>query len=321
MGKNLFAGVFRCSIAAIALSFFVTGCEKSPSGKPVIETSVWGKMPDGTEITKFRISGAGGVILEALDYGARIYRLELPDRNGKYEDVTIGFSDLEQYRKADPYFGATIGRVGNRIGKGEYKMDGKIHKLQCHNPRANPVCMIHGGIDSFSHRVWKGKPFVAGDSAGIIFTLVSPDGDQLFPGTLNVTVTYTLTADNVWRIDYKATTDKKTICNLTNHVYFNLRGAAAGNIGDHWLTIYADEITAVDKNLIPTGELMPVKDTPFDFTKPRKIEERVNADHQQIAYGLGYDHNFCLRNRNRPCAFQRRKLESEIYFLGALLSA
>ncbi len=298
MKKNTFSAGARVMFVAAVLAVFTAGCKKGPT----VESSEWGKMPNGQIITKFRIVGAGGVVMEALDYGARVYRLELPDRNGKMEDVTIGFSNLEGYAKADPYFGATIGRCGNRIAKGEYLMDGKVHKLQCHSPRRNPVCMVHGGIDSFSHRVWKGETFIDGDNAGIIFTLVSPDGDQLFPGTLNATVKYTLTADNVWRIDYTATTDKKTICNLTNHVYFNLRGAAAGNVGDHWLTIYADEITAVDGNLLPTGELMPVKDTPFDFTSPRRVGERVDSDHPQIVCGKGYDHNFCLRNRSGEMA-------------------
>jgi aldose 1-epimerase len=272
------------------------------SGKASVTCSVFGKTKDGKEVKEYHLVGAGGMMMDAITYGARARRIYIPDRKGQLTDITLGFNDVAGYETYDAYFGATIGRYGNRIANGKFTLDGKTYTLPCNNTPGNIPCSLHGGTEGFAMKVWDAEPIQDGDTVGVKFSTVSPDGDQGYPGAVTVSVRYLLTPANVWRIEYEATTDKDTPVNLTNHVYFNLRGEASGTILDHELTIFADYMTPVTAGLIPTGRLDPVKGTPFDFTTPWKIGARVEAKNQQIEFGGGYDHNWVLRNQSGAMA-------------------
>ena len=217
----------------------------------------------GDKAKKFILKGAGGVVLEVSDYGGKVVRLFTPDRDGKLKDVVVGFDSPAGWDNGDPYWGALIGRYGNRIAKGQFKMDGKTYKLPAlNNAPAGIGCNLHGGARGWDAYVWGAKPFVKGDNVGVVFTHTSPDGDEGFPGKVEIKVTYTLTAKNVWRVDYEAVPDKKTPINMTQHVYFNFKGESGGTIEDHILKIPASKTTPTDAGQIPTGKLAKVDGTP-----------------------------------------------------------
>jgi aldose 1-epimerase len=225
--------------------------------------------------------------MQVMTYGARVVSLETKDRNGKMADVVLGYSNLPEYmRPHEPYLGSVPGRYANRIAHGRFQLDGKTYQITL-NDGPN---MLHGGKDGFASRDWTGKEI----PNGVEFTLVSPDGDQGFPGTMTAHVRYTI-LDNRVEIHYSATTDKPTVVNLTNHTYFNLSGQGSGNILGEQVTLDADKYTPVDATLIPTGQIAPVAGTPFDFTSPHTIGERINQNNEQLKLGAGYDHNFVLR--------------------------
>lgn len=225
-------------------------------------------------------------------YGARIMSLWVPDRNGKATSIILGFTDDEGYqRSTEPYFGATIGRYGNRIAKGRFTLDGKACQLTINNGPNT----LHGGTTGFQTKTWKA---IQNDKYSISFSCRSADGDNGFPGNLEVKVTYTLTEANELKITYEAMTDQATVINLTNHAFFNLNGEGRGGIGKHILQINADSYTPVDHTLIPTGQIEPVKSTPFDFTKPATIGVRINDHNEQLTNGKGYDHNFVLNRHS-----------------------
>lgn len=248
----------------------------------------FGTAPDGTPVELITLTSAQGIELRAMTYGAIIVSLKVPDKQGTLGDVVLGYDSLAGYVKSSPYFGAVVGRYGNRIAKGQFALEGQTYTLAVNNgPNA-----LHGGIKGFDKVVWAADTLRDADGVGIRFRYVSKDGEEGYPGMLTATVTYVLTDSNEVRIRYEATTDKATPVNLTQHSYFNLAGS--GDILGHVLQINADQITPVDSTLIPTGELMPVKGTPFDFTAPHAIGERINADDPQIKFGGGYDHNFVL---------------------------
>jgi aldose 1-epimerase len=230
-----------------------------------------------------------GVVAIITPFGGKLISLWVPDRNGKLADVVLGYDSAEQYVQGNPYFGAMIGRYGNRIAKGKFILDGKTFQLATNNG-ANA---LHGGPRGFHNVLWQ-KDTTDINSASMILTYVSNDGEEGYPGTLNVRVTYTLTDDNELMIDYEATTDATTIVNLTHHSFFNLAGAGNGDILNHELMINADRFTPVDSGLIPTGELRVVNGTPFDFTNPTKIGARINDLDEQLKNGKGYDHNWVL---------------------------
>ena len=269
---------------------------KQGKNEPSVVIKPFGKTKDGQLVQHYTLKGAGGVQMDVIDYGGKVVRLYTPDRNGGMEDITTGFNDVAGYENIDKYFGSLIGRYGNRIAQGRFVLDGKTYTLPCNNEPGGLPCSLHGGTTGFDAKVWHAEPLSDGATVGLKLTLVSPDGDQGYPGTVTVSVTYWLTPDNVWRIEYEATTDKATPINLTQHIYFNLKGEAKGDILDHELTLFADAITPVNKGLIPTGKLMPVKGTPFDFTTPHTIGSRIQADHEQLQFGGGYDHNWMLNN-------------------------
>lgn len=263
-----------------------------------IESTVFGQMPDGTAAHLYTLTNPNGVIAKATDYGALLTELWVPDRAGQSGNIVCGFDNLERYLKGHPFFGATAGRVANRIAKGTFTLDGKEYKLAVNNGPNH----LHGGVKGFDKKLWKSRalPSSAKECA-VEFTYVSPNGEEGYPGTLTVKVVYTLTADNELRLDYTATTDKATILNLTNHSYYNLAGS--GSILDHVLTINAERYTAADATLIPTGELAPVRGTGLDFTKPTPIGARIG---DYMAFAKGYDHNFVLNSGGGKLAFCAR---------------
>jgi aldose 1-epimerase len=252
-----------------------------------VERAEFGKLDDGTVIEKFTLHNANGATAKLITYGATLTELWMPDRAGKEGDVVLGFDSLKGYLGQHPYFGATIGRYGNRIAGGKFTLDGADYTL----PQNNGPNTLHGGKMGFDKRVWKGKPVKLEHGAEVRFTYTSADGEEGFPGTLNVTVVYMLTDENSLKIEYTATTDKATPVNLTNHSYFNL--ASSGDVLGYTLWIGAEHYTPVDKTLIPTGEIAAVKGTPYDFTKPATIGSRM-GDIKDIG---GYDINYVLNGK------------------------
>lgn len=243
---------------------------------------------DGKPTDLFVLKNHNGMTAAITNYGGRLVSLVVPDRNGKLTDVVVGFKSVEDYEKStEPYFGATIGRFGNRIAKGKFTLDGKEYTLF----KNNGPNTLHGGKKGFQAVVWDARKL---NDSTLELTYLSKDMEEGFPGNLNVKVTYSLTADNGFKCEYEATTDKKTIVNLTNHAFFNLNGEGSGTILNHEVQIFADKYTPVDSTLIPTGKLEPVKGTPFDFTKPATIGARINGNNEQLKNGNGYDHNFVL---------------------------
>jgi aldose 1-epimerase len=256
-----------------------------------VKVSHFGKTADGKEVQAFTITNKNGVMVKLLSRGATLAEWHVPDKNGEMADCVFGFDDVAGYEsKGNGYFGATIGRVGNRIAGGKFKLDGKEYTLAKND---GPNTLHGGGKRSFDKVIWNGQP--SGNAQGVVFKYVSPDGEEGFPGKLTVRVTYTLTDKNELRINYEAMTTKDTPINLTNHAYFNLSGAGSPTILDHELMIAADHYTPVDETLIPTGEIAPVEGTPLDFREFHKIGERV--DQLNDKPGKGYDHNFVLNNQ------------------------
>lgn len=254
----------------------------------------FGETEDGKTVYLYSLQNSNGMKADIINYGGTIVRLFVPDRLGEMADVVLGFNTLEEYVEKSPYFGCIIGRYGNRIANGKFVLNGKTYTLATNNDPGGIPCALHGGIKGFDKRVWDARPGFKGENPQLELQYTSKDGEEGYPGTLYVTVCYRLTDSNELVIEYSATTDKPTPVNLTQHSYFNLHGEGNGHIMDHILSIKAKEFTPVNKGLIPTGEIRPVKNTPFDFTKPNTIGKRINADNQQIKFGGGYDHNWVL---------------------------
>jgi len=253
-----------------------------------VTKSVFGEMPDGSKVEIYTLE-EGALKARVMTYGARLVSLEVPDRGGKTADIVLGYESLAPYTK-DPksYFGAIVGRYGNRIDHATFSLDGKRYQL----PANDGVNTLHGGTTGFDKLLWQGREI----PNGVELTLVSKDGDQGFPGTLTARVRYTLEA-HALKIEYLATTDKDTVLNLTNHSYFNLKGEGQGDILNHMVTIPAERYTPVDSGLIPTGELAPVAGTPLDFRKATAIGARINDNFEQMRLGRGYDHNYVLNGK------------------------
>lgn len=249
-----------------------------------ISSEPFGKLSDGTEITLYTMRNAG-LTMKVINYGGIIVSLEVPDRQGNLVDVVLGYDSLAAYEKKNPFFGALVGRYGNRIAKGKFVLDGKEYDLVKNNNGNH----LHGGTKGFDKKVWNVTEVPSDDGVALRLTYLSKDMEEGYPGNLDVEVIYTLTDDNAVKFDYKATTDKKTIVNLTQHSYFNLNGGQ-DDVLDHEVSLNADHFLAVDETLIPTGRLEPVENTPLDFRTPVKIGERIDADHEQIRFGKGYDH-------------------------------
>jgi aldose 1-epimerase len=250
----------------------------------------FGAAPDGTPVERWTLAN-GEMTVRVLTYGGVVQTLEVPDAEGEVDNVVLGFDDLAGYvEDSDPYFGSLIGRYGNRIAGGTFTLDDMTYQL----PLNNGPNTLHGGPDGFDDKVWEATPVGDDDVAALELELVSPDGDQGFPGTLTTTVTYSLGDDSRLTVHYTATTDAPTVVNLTQHTYWNLAGEGSGSIYDHELQIDASGYTPVDETLIPTGEVAPVDGTPFDFREPTAIGERIRENDQQLLFGQGYDHNWAL---------------------------
>lgn len=250
----------------------------------MIQEEPFGCTREGTPVTAYRLENENGMRVRILDYGCTVQSVQIPDRNGKPVDVVLGYDTVPEYQQQDGYMGACVGRVGNRIGKGAFTLEGKAFSLAC-NDRGNH---LHGGRVGFDRRLWRGEIV----SGGVRFARRSADGEEGYPGNLDVRVTYTLSDANVLRIDYSAVSDQKTLVNLTNHSYFNLNGG--GTVLQHLLQIPADRFCENDANCLPTGRLLPVAGTPFDFRTPKPIGRDIGCRDAQLGCGGGYDHNFCL---------------------------
>jgi len=288
---------------ALALAILNLGCAAANKSTNMtrIDEQPWGQTQDGTPVKLFTLSNSKGMVAKITTYGAIITEIRVPDRNGKSGNVVLGFDKLDQYLKGHPFFGAVAGRVGNRIAKGRFTLDGHEYKLAVNNGPNH----LHGGIKGFDKVVWNAKPLHANaKETALQLSYLSKDGEEGYPGNLAVTVTYTLTEENELRIDYSAKTDKATPVNLTNHSYFNL--AESGTILDHELMINADRYTVTDDTLIPTGEIAPVAGTPLDFRKPTPIGARFDQIQKKPK---GYDDNFVLNSGGKALALAARVYE------------
>jgi len=286
------------NLVLTAMALIMVGCEKKETQTPhetkaeeqkvmSIGTKPFGKTPDGQEVDLYTMTNTNGITAKITNYGAILVSLEVPDKNGKLADITLGFDTLDGYIKGHPYFGATVGRYANRICGAKFKLDGIEYELAANNGPNH----LHGGIKGFDKVVWKAEDVTAeSNQAFVKLSYLSKDGEEGYPGNLACTVTYTLTKDDELKISYEAETDKTTILNLTNHTYWNLAGQGNGDILGHELMLNADKYTPVDEGLIPTGEIKSVKGSPMDFTKPMIIGSRI------IQVEGGYDHNYVLNS-------------------------
>ncbi len=282
----------RRQAAAAMAGFALSACapKRPDTGAPqVIQKLSWGKLPDGRAADLYTLSNGKGMEASIATYGGIVVSLKVPSKNGAPVDVVLGFDSFEPYIANPSYFGALIGRYGNRIAHGQFKLNGVTYNV----PKNDGANSLHGGKVGFDKKLWQAREI----PGGIELTYVSKDAEEGYPGDLTAKVTYTLTADNALRIDYSATTDKDTVLNLTNHSYFNLAGQGEGDILGHEIMIEADRFTPVDSGLIPTGELKPVEGTPFDFRKATPIGAHINDNDTQLKLGRGYDHNFVLNRK------------------------
>ncbi|MFJ6072600.1 aldose epimerase family protein [Streptomyces sp. NPDC093065] len=259
----------------------------SGGGKPVKE--LFGRLADGTKVYRWSLEN-GGTRMKVLSYGGVVQCLEIPDRRGRYANVSLGFDNLDDYVARSPHFGALIGRYGNRIAKGRFTLDGTSYQLSVNDGENS----LHGGALGFDYRVWDVEPFTRGSDTGLVLHYTGVDGEMGYPGTLRTKVTYTLTRRGDWRIDYEATTDRATVVNLTSHVYWNLAGEGSGTVEDHELTVAASRFTPTDAGLIPTGELARVSGTPFDFRRSKPVGRDIRDAHPQLVTAKGFDHNWVL---------------------------
>jgi aldose 1-epimerase len=262
-----------------------------------ITTSPYGTLSDGRTVHQFILTNSHGVRVALLDYGATLASVAFPDRAGKVVDVTHGYDDLVGWLGNKSYFGANVGRFANRIAAGKFSLDGKTHTLATNDAPAGIPCHLHGGNSGFDKKLWQGRPLKNSGAAGVEFLYLSPDGEEGYPGNLSTKITCWLTEQNCLRIEFHATTDQATIVNLTNHAYWNLSGNPNERITGHEVRLEADGVLEVDKGLIPTGAILPVKDTPFDFTHNEQIGRRIEADNALLKVGNGYDHCWVLRER------------------------
>ena len=288
----------------IVLASVLLSCGKAPKPQlPLIDAAAFGGEFNGKRVELFTLRNANGVVTQITNYGGRVVNLFVPDRDGNFEDIVLGYSDLNGYLNSNEvYYGTLIGRYGNRIAKGQFVLNDSLYKLATNNGPNH----LHGGPGGFHNVVWDA---VQQDERTLLLSYLSVDGEEGYPGNLQVNVTYELTDDNELKIQYWATTDKPTHVNLTHHSFFNLKGAGEGDVNDHLMQINANYFTPVDEGLIPTGEIRPVEGTPFDFRKLTSIGERIDQDDQQLIYGLGYDHNWILVEATEGLTFAAKVVE------------
>lgn len=285
------------TITLVMAAVVLTSCNQQSKNKAMVKKEIHGTYK-GKEVSLFTLTNSNGNVLKLSSFGARIIWIEVPDRNGKKENITFGFDTFDGMINGDPYFGSVVGRYANRIAKGKFTLDGVEYTLALNNGPNS----LHGGPGGWHSVVWDGEEVRNSQSPAVKFTYHSPDMEEGYPGNMHVEVTYTWTDKDEIIIDYLCTTDKKTVLNITNHAYFNLQGAGNGDILGHELMINASRFVAVDSTLIPTGELRPVEGTPFDFKTPHTVGERIEEDYDQLKLGKGYDHTFVLDNVNEVIA-------------------
>ena len=282
--------------SAIVALLILANCFNANGAERKIQVSDFGKTKNGDTVCRFVLANTKGFEAVVISYGAALVSLKAPDRNGKSADIVLGYDSLDGYEQDKTFFGATIGRYGNRIAGGQFTLDGTVFHL----PKNDGPNSLHGGSRGFNRRIWTGVDRSRADAQVLELSYTSQDGEEGYPGTLKVQVTYTLPEEtNELRIDYSATTDKDTVVNLTNHSYFNLSGVASQEILEHQLHLRALEFTPVDSTLIPTGELRAVCCGPFDFTKATAIGARINQGDEQLKFGKGYDHNWALERTDK----------------------
>lgn len=292
--KNIFA------VFALVLLF---SCAKQSAQLVLVDEAAFKTEHDGKNMELFTLKNASGVVAQITNYGGKVVNLWTPDKNGDFGDIVTGYITSAEYLKtSEIYYGTLIGRYGNRIAKGQFILNDSVYTLA----RNNMPNHLHGGVKGFNKVVWDAKKV---DDQTLELTYLSVDGEEGYPGNLNVKVVYTLTNDNELKIEYWATTDKTTHVNLTHHSFFNLKGAGNGDINDHVLTINADGFTPVDSTLIPTGEIAPVEGTPFDFRTPTAIGARIADDNQQLKYGGGYDHNWVVNKAETGLNYAAKVVE------------
>src|SRR5213083_1729310 len=281
-----------------ALAALVLGSAACGPRRPLMRTRIsrlpFGTTADAKPVELFTLTNAHDVEVRAMTYCATIVYMHAPHRECHPDDIVLGYPALAGYLAQSPYFGAIVGRYGNRIANGRFTLDGQTYQLATNNGPNH----LHGGVKGFDSLLWRAEPFDHDGNVGVVYSLTSRNGDEGYPGTVNARVTYTLTPSNELMVEYEATSDRLTPINLTQHSFFNLAGEGRGDVLGHRLTIAADRFTPVDKTLIPTGELASVAGTPFDFRQPTPIGARISADHDQLHNGTGYDHNWVL-NRTR----------------------
>jgi aldose 1-epimerase len=292
-------------LLCLAIAVGLYNCKEAPKkeSKEIMESNTlvtitqsdYDTTANGEKVDRFTLKNTNGMQVDIITYGGRITAISVPDKTGKFENVTLGFDTLELYEGNNPFFGALVGRYGNRIAKATFDLEGTTYHLAANNGPNS----LHGGIKGFDKVVWSVVGTTQGEEASLKIGYLSKDMEEGFPGNLQTVVTYTLTTDNTLTVDYEATTDKTTIVNLTQHAYFNLSGDFTREITDHVLQMDADQLVPVDDQLIPTGELTPVSGTPFDFRTPKRVGQDINADHEQIKKGGGYDHCWVLNNQDK----------------------
>ncbi len=278
---------------ALPLLFLVLALAPAASGQGAPKGESFGQTRDGQAVEIYTLRNRHGAEARITTYGGAVVSLKVPDRRGQFDDVVLGFDDIEGYQKTTTYIGSLVGRYANRIAKGKFTLNGRQYTLATNNGENH----LHGGVRGFDKVVWKARPLSTRAGSALELTYLSKDGEEGYPGNLSVRAVYTLTDANELRIDYYATTDKDTVINLTNHNYYNLAGAGSGDILGHVLTVNASRFTPTDAGAIPTGELRPVRGTPFDFTRPTAIGARIEEDYEQLKLGKGYDHNFVINGR------------------------
>ena len=280
------------SLALIVTGTIFSGCNQSAKNKQMVKKEVFGRH-QGKEVYLLTLTNKPGNVIRLTNFGAKITWIEVPDKNGKKDNITFGYDTFEGMIKGDMSFGSVVGRYANRIAKGKFTLDGVEYTL----PLNNGPNTLHGGPAGWHSVVWNTEVVDDSKVPAVKFTYHSPDMEEGFPGNVDVEVIYSWTDNNEIVMDYKCTTDKKTVVNVTNHAYFNLHGAGNGDILDHILTLKASAFTPVDSVMIPTGEIRPVTGTPFDFTTPHSIGERIGENYDQLILGKGYDHNYILDNK------------------------
>ena len=274
-----------------------------------ISKKKFGKLEDGRTADLYTLKNENGMKVEITNYGGVIVRLFVPDRDGKLEDIVLGYDKLEQYFDDPNYFGALIGRYGNRIADGKFEIEDNSYQLDINEKPAGHPCCLHGGKEGFNSQLWTTKKAVLDGEKALKLTYLSQDKENGFPGNLKTTVYYTLSEDNKLRVEYRAETDQSTVVNLTQHSYFNLKGHGEGNIEDHLLYINADYFTPVNEGMIPAGEIKDVDDSPFDFTVIGELGKEIDADNEQLNITGGYDHNWILNKEDNDLELAARLIE------------